>query len=111
MVPRISSNKIVFRVLLTTRIIENKLWLHTSLHAPQHGCDATPASGGIPGVKTLPVIPICNVDTLATSDRMGVDRGCGMDTMLEFFLHLSVHDEERVMRQMDCNLTLSVCPL
>lgn len=54
------------------------------------------------------IISISDIDASVTSDRMRVDGLCRGDAVLPLLLHLSVHDQQRVMREVDGNLSLGV---
>ena len=56
-------------------------------------------------MKTQPVIAIRDVDTSVPGDGMRIyDRGW-VDGMFPLFLHFGVHDEERVVGEVDGDLT------
>ena len=54
------------------------------------------------------VAAIRDVETLVSGDWVRVDGLRWSNRMLPFFLHLSMHDEEAVMWEMNRYLTLSI---
>ena len=62
----------------------------------------------MPGVKRLAIVAVRDVDASVPSDGVRIDGGRRRDAMLPLLLHLGVHHEQRVMRQVDSDLTLGV---
>lgn len=78
------------------------------LHTPQHGWHIAPAARRIPRMQTLLVVPVGDVDPLVPRDRVRVDGRGGRDAVLPLLLHRGVHDQQRVVRQVDGELALGV---
>lgn len=62
-------------------------------------------------METLAVVSVSNIDPFVASDRMRIDHGSWMDAVLPFLLHLRVHNQQRIVRQVYRDLAFSVCPL
>ena len=59
-------------------------------------------------MKRFSIITVSNVDTPVSCYRMWIDGKCRCDAMLPFFLHLSMHDQKRVVREMDRYLAFGI---
>lgn len=81
------------------------------LNATQHCRHTTFTSRRIPRLKTFPVMAVGDIDPFIPSNRMGIDGGSRMDAVLPFLLHLRMHHQKRIVGQMDCYLTFSICSL
>lgn len=62
-------------------------------------------------MESLPVVAVSDINALITSDGVRIDDGCWVNGVLPLFLHLGMHHKERIVRQVDRNLTLSICSL
>lgn len=59
-------------------------------------------------MQILLVVPIRDIDALVASDRVWVDGLCRRDAVLPLLLHRCVHDQQRVVRQVNRDLALRV---
>lgn len=71
------------------------------LHYSQDRWNATVTSRCVLRVEAVPIVAVRDIYTLATGNGMGVNCMCGCDRVLPRLLHLSVHDKETIVRQMD----------
>ena len=79
-----------------------------SLHHPQHTRHPAGAPGREARVHVGAVVPICDVDPLVPGDRVRIDGRRGGDAVLPFFLHFRVHDQQRIVREVDGYLALGI---
>ena len=47
------------------------------------------------------VVPIRDIDSFVTSDRVGIDRGGGRHAVLPLLLHFCMHNQQRVVGEVD----------
>lgn len=59
-------------------------------------------------MEAFAVMAIGDVNPFIASDGVRVDGSGRMNAMLPFFLHLRVHDEQRIVWKMNCDLAFSV---
>lgn len=78
------------------------------LYHPQHAGKPTLAPWCQARVQGRFVVPVRDVDPLVARHRVRLDGLGGSHTVLPLLLHLSVHDEQGVVRQMDRDLALCV---
>jgi len=78
------------------------------LHNPQHAWYITAAFWCVPWMKFLPIVAIRDVYAFVTCNRVRVDCCGRRDAVLPFFLHLSMHDEERIVGKMNGKLTFGI---
>jgi hypothetical protein len=62
-------------------------------------------------MKTFTVVTVSDINPLVSSNWVRIDDWRWVYAMLPLFLHLCVHDKERIMRQMYSNLAFSICSL
>ena len=62
-------------------------------------------------MKAVAVVSVSDVDSFIARDGMRIDDRSCRNAMLPFLLHLGVHYEQRVVRQVYGNLAFSVGPL
>lgn len=74
----------------------------------QHGRDATRAPGRVPRVQAGLVVAVRDVDAPVAGHGVRVDGMGWRDAVLPGFLHLGVHDQQRVVRQVDGDLARGV---
>lgn len=79
------------------------------LNASQHALHPTLATRRILWLHEVFQVSVGHVQSLAACNWMWVDCSCGQDAVLPLFLHLCVHNQQRVVRKMYCNLALFVC--
>jgi hypothetical protein len=65
-----------------------------SLHHSQNAGYLAFAPGGTTRVHVGFVVPVCDIDSLVPSDRVGIDRWGGSNAVLPFLLHFSMHNEQ-----------------
>lgn len=82
--------------------------LPLALHNPQYARHATRASRRVRRVHACPVVAVRNVDAPVARNRVRVNRLRRRDAVLPLLLHLGVHHQQRVVRQMDRNLALGI---
>lgn len=71
------------------------------LDAPKYSGHAAMTFRSVFRMKAGLVVPVCDIDTLIGSGRMRIDSGRRRYGMLPSLLHLGMHHEQAVMRQMD----------
>ncbi len=74
------------------------------LHNPKHGRHPTLALGSELGVQTGSVVAIRDVDALVAGNGVRINGRRGCDAVFPFLLHLRVHDEQGVVREVDRDL-------
>lgn len=74
------------------------------LDDPQHGRDATPAPRRVSRVQGGLVVPVRHVDAPVAGHGVRVDGVCRRDAVLPPLLHLGMHDQQRVVGQVDGDL-------
>lgn len=82
--------------------------LTLALHHAQDAGNLACAPRRLRGVHASAVVAIGNVDASVAGNRMRVNRQCRHDTMFPLLLHFSMHDEQRVVRQMYRDLALGI---
>ena len=60
-------------------------------------------------MEALRVVPVGDIDALIASDGMRVNSRRRVDAVLPFLLHLGMHDEQRIVREMNGHLPLGIC--
>lgn len=82
--------------------------LLSPLHDFEHSRNITLAFRCEFRMEVSSVVPIGDIDSPAPCYRVRINCLCWCDGVFPFFLHLSVHDQERVVRQVDGDLALQV---
>lgn len=82
-----------------------------SLNASQHRRYAAFASGRVSWVEALAVVAVSDIDPLVSSDWVRINNWRWMNAVFPLLLHLCMHDQERIVWQMDGNLPFGVCSL
>lgn len=59
-------------------------------------------------VKRLSIIAVGDIDAFVSRDGVWINRKRGCYRVLPFFLHLRMHHQEGIVRQMNGNLSFSV---
>lgn len=77
-------------------------------HYTQHTRDVAFALWCVLGVHVGPVVSVGNVDSLVPSYWVRIDRWRWGDAMFPFLLHLCVHHEQGVVRQVDRDLPFCI---
>ena len=75
----------------------------------QHGRDPTLTLGRVLWMQTVLVTTIRDIDPLVLGQRMGVDGLGRRNAMFPLLLHIGMHDQQRIMREMYTNLALGIC--
>lgn len=60
-------------------------------------------------MQTVLVTTIRDIDPLVLGQRMGVDGLGRRNAMFPLLLHIGMHDQQRIMREMYTNLALGIC--
>lgn len=79
------------------------------LHNPHHCRYIAFTSRRILRMQFLFIISICDIDPFNASYWMWINSLCWSDTVLPFLLHLGMHNEQRIVGQMNCYLAFRVC--
>ena len=73
-------------------------------HDPQHGGHPARAARGVARVEAVAVVAVRDVDAPGARHGVRVDGLGGRHAVLPFFLHVGVHDQEGVVREVDGDL-------
>jgi hypothetical protein len=80
-----------------------------SLHTSQDRRDITLAFRRELGMQRVLVVTVRDIDSFVLGDGMWIDGWSRSDAVFPLFLHLRMHHEQGIVRQMNGNLTLGVC--
>lgn len=78
------------------------------LNDPEHRRDTTLASRSEFRVEVRLIVPVSDVDALVSGNRVRVDGLRRGNTVLPFLLHLCMHHQQRVVGEMNGDLTLGI---
>jgi hypothetical protein len=72
-----------------------------ALHTSQHGWNIALALWRVLWMKRLLVVTVRDIEPLVLGDGMRIDGWSGSDAVFPFLLHLCMHHQQGVVRQMN----------